>query len=55
MKAEGRAFRKEERTLEYVKLGVSIIDYYTTHEFHKSHLLVETKLITLSNMVFDVI
>lgn len=51
---EGWDFRKKKRTLEQVKLGVSVIDYYTTLEFHKSYLLFEAKFITPSNVVFNV-
>lgn len=56
MKAkEGWDFRKKKRTLEQVKLEVSIIDYYSTLEFCKSYLFTEAKFITPSDVVFNAI
>lgn len=54
MKAEGWDFRKDKRTLGQIKLRVNITHCYSKHEFHKSYLQVEAKLITLSDVVFNI-
>lgn len=38
-------FRKGSRISEYVKIGVNIIDYISSHEFLQSYLMIETQII----------
>lgn len=42
-------FRKESRISKYVKIGVNMIDYISSHEFLQLYLLIGTQILTISD------
>lgn len=44
----------EKKEIEFVKIGATITDYPTSHEFLKSYLKVEAKIITPAAVVLNI-